>query len=396
MGMARKSTSARIDLFVVADAVLISLACLLILLAYREINSAPVRHAQTLAQALLTVGDDFKNTDLLSDLRLGDDGEAELARRLNTERKQFSSAHPGAWVEIYSNHPDYKGLSAPADDFYESALAQTHEGLIIAGKVMRTGAIDYFRAVTPLYAARDCIVCAERGVPDYKRGDIIGLREVRVPISNEYAQTIGKLLYAFATLAIALACVLGIIFPMIKRSRAERATMNDLAQSLEMQASTDALTGLFNRRHFEQTLARFFEEFRDSEDALGLLIFDLDHFKQINDTHGHDAGDMVLKEVALRLKAITRENDVVARIGGEEFAVITPHVGQGQLVAVAERYRSMISSLKVDIGSVILRPTISVGVATNAGDIDDAQYLFKAADRKLYEAKRSGRNRVAA
>ncbi|MCC2095962.1 MAG: diguanylate cyclase, partial [Hyphomicrobiales bacterium] len=386
--MARKSTSARIDLFVVADAVLISLACMLIFLAYREINSAPIRHAQTLAQTLLMVGDDFKQEDLFSDMRLGNDGQAELARRLTTERGEFEAAYPGTQVKIFSPHPNYKSISEPSDNFYESSLKQVQEGVQIAGQVMRTGTINYFRAVMPLFAAQDCTECTQNGFTDYKRGDLIGLREVRVPIGNEYAQTIGKLLYAFATLAIALACVLGIIFPMIKRSRLERATMNDLAQSLEMQASTDALTGLFNRRHFEQTLARYFDEFRATDDSLGLLIFDLDHFKQINDAHGHDAGDLVLKEVSLRLKAITREHDVVARIGGEEFAVITPHVGQAQLLAVAERYRGMISALKVDIGSVILRPTISVGVATNTDRIADAQDLFKAADEKLYEAKR--------
>jgi two-component system cell cycle response regulator len=125
-------------------------------------------------------------------------------------------------------------------------------------------------------------------------------------------------------------------------------------------------------------------------------VFDLDHFKKVNDTYGHDAGDMVLREVALRLRAITRDNDVVARIGGEEFAVITPYATTEQLLSVAERYRTMISSLNVQIGNVVLKPTISIGVATNSDGTDNAQDFFKAADRKLYQAKREGRNRVAA
>ncbi|MCB1461138.1 MAG: GGDEF domain-containing protein [Nitratireductor sp.] len=394
--MARKTHSARLDLFVVADAVLISLACLLIFMAYREINAAPVRHAQVVAQTLLGVGDDFANEDVLSGMRLGNDGQAELARRLNSERQEIHAVHPGAQVGIYSTHPDYTRLSEPGDSFYENALHQLREGSLISGQLVRDGSFSFFRAAAPLLAAKDCFDCAERGVETYKRGDVVGLREVKVPIGNEYARIIGKLLYAFATLAIALACVLGIIFPMLRRVRVERANMNDLAETLEMQAVTDALTGLFNRRYFEQALQRYLDEFNEVGSALGLLIFDLDHFKQINDAHGHDAGDMVLKEVALRLKAITRENDVVARIGGEEFAVITPFVGREQLMVVAERYREMIGSLKIDVGDVILRPTISVGVATNDGGGGEAQDLFKAADTKLYEAKRNGRNRVAA
>ena len=395
--MAAKNTSARIDLFVVTDAVLISLACVLIFMAYREINAAPVRHAQTMAQALLQVSDDLSQENFLSQMRLGKEGEFEFARRLGAERKRLATVQPGSEVAVYSPHPNFARFSEQADPFLTSAFEEARSGAAnFFGEPMHSGAVTYYRAAVPLRAANDCVDCAEQGVAGYKRGDIIGLREVRVPIGDEYARTIGMLLYAFAILAAALTCVLGIIFPMIKRVRKERATMTDRAVSLELQASTDPLTGLFNRRYFEQALEGYLNEFNKIDSSFGLLLFDLDHFKMINDAHGHDAGDMVLKEVALRLKAITRENDVVARIGGEEFAVITPFVRRDQLLAVAERYREMIGALKVDIGRVILRPTISVGVATNEDGITDAQDLFKAADRKLYEAKRNGRNRVAA
>ena len=395
--MAKKTSGARIDLFVVADAVLISLACVLIFLAYREIKAAPVRHAQNLAHTLMMVSNDFHRENPLEGLRLGDDGLFELAQRVNHERERLEEVQPGSQLEIYSTHPNYARISEAGDAFLDGALEQAKSGDIgYFEQLEKTGAGYIIRAAAPLRAEKDCADCTEIGAPDYKRGDVIGLREVRMPVSDEYARTIGKLLYAFAVLAAALTCVLGIIFPTIKKVRAERATMNDRAVSLELQASTDPLTGLFNRRYFEKELSRHLEEFTAAGSSLGLLIFDLDHFKQINDTYGHDTGDVVLKEVALRLKAITRENDVVARIGGEEFAVITPYVGQDQLLAVAERYRNMIGSLKVDIGSVILRPTISVGVATSADGVTDWQDLFKAADQKLYAAKRSGRNRVAA
>lgn len=396
--MASGNSSTRIDLFVVADAVLISLACVLIFLAYREINAAPVRQAKAMAQTMLMASDDFTDGDLLGTMRLGDEGRFELASRLGAARNKIGKFRSDARLGIFSTHPNFAELSEPADAFLAAALSEVQAGRAgILGRTERDGPVSYFRAVVPLRAARDCRDCAALGVADYQAGDIIGLREARVQIGDEYARIIGMLLYAFAILATALMCVLGVIFPMIKRVREERTKMSDLAVSLERQATTDPLTGLYNRRYFEKALASYLKEFNEIGCPLGLLIFDLDYFKQINDTHGHDAGDMVLREVAFRLKSITRENDIVARIGGEEFAVITPYARHDQLLAIAERYREIISSLKVDIGrGIVLRPTISVGVATNSGDGVESAQLFKAADRKLYEAKRTGRNRVAA
>ena len=129
---------------------------------------------------------------------------------------------------------------------------------------------------------------------------------------------------------------------------------------------------------------------------LGLLILDFDHFKSINDNYGYDVGDLVLKEVALRMRAISREHDVVARLGGEEFAVITPFANREQLLAVAECYRKMVEALNIKTGNVVIRPTVSIGVATNQGGADNIDDIFNAADRKLYTAKNNGRNRVAA
>ena len=131
------------------------------------------------------------------------------------------------------------------------------------------------------------------------------------------------------------------------------------------------------------------------DQKVGLMILDLDHFKSVNDNFGHDAGDLVLREVALRLKGVSREHDVVARMGGEEFAVITPFINEGTMMDIAERYRANIEALRIDVGTAILRPTISIGVAVSSSDTDEYQ-LYQMADRKLYQAKEAGRNRVAA
>ena len=181
----------------------------------------------------------------------------------------------------------------------------------------------------------------------------------------------------------------------IRRKRYNDGLRASITQTIEM-AVTDPLTGMHNRRYFERALAGYLKEFNAVGATLGLLILDLDHFKSINDNYGHDVGDIVLKEVALRMRAISREHDIVARLGGEEFAVITPFANREQLLGVAERYRNMVEALAIKHGNIIIRPTVSIGVATNDGELDNADDLFKSADQKLYQAKNSGRNRVAA
>ncbi|MFZ1813937.1 MAG: GGDEF domain-containing protein [Rhizobiaceae bacterium] len=392
-----RTSSSRIDLFVVTDAVLISLACMLIYMAYKEVNAAPARHARDMAQTILTVADDLSSSNVLSGIRLSDEGRFEITDRLDKAKEQVSTIRPGATFGVYSEHPNFVSLSSQPDAFLRQAYAHALVNPTVRFEMIEHMAgVSVQRTAVPWYAPRDCRDCVALGIEDYHKGDVIGVREVVVPVGDEYARTIGKLLYACAVLAAALMCVLGVIFPMIKRHKREKEAMTQVTQSLERQATTDPLTGLHNRRFFESALQELLDEFSASGASLGLLVFDLDHFKQVNDNHGHDAGDLVLKEVALRLKQITRESDIVARIGGEEFAVITPYATFEQLLAVAERYRELIGALKVDVGKVVIRPTISIGVASNTNGEKIAADVFKAADRKLYEAKRNGRNRVAA
>jgi len=171
--------------------------------------------------------------------------------------------------------------------------------------------------------------------------------------------------YAIIVQLFAFGGIVGVMVPLLRRSQDETTNISNLAKSFEKQAVTDALTELPNRRYFEGAFEAYLKEFNSLDQSFGLMVLDLDYFKSVNDNHGHDIGDLVLREVALRLSAITREHDIVARLGGEEFAVITPFASHSQLLAIAERYRANIESLKVDIGKVILRPTISIGVATN-------------------------------
>jgi diguanylate cyclase (GGDEF)-like protein len=162
-------------------------------------------------------------------------------------------------------------------------------------------------------------------------------------------------------------------------------------------AVTDALTGTYTRGYFEERLRVECGRAVRGDGGLGVIVVDADHFKTINDTHGHPAGDRVLVELARRLAAGCRPGDVVARYGGEEFALLLPGAGPGQTARIAERIRQSVAADPVDTDAELrLDVTVSVGCATLPGDGDRADDLVKAADRALYAAKAAGRNRAFA
>ncbi|MDQ4065430.1 MAG: GGDEF domain-containing protein, partial [Actinomycetota bacterium] len=155
-------------------------------------------------------------------------------------------------------------------------------------------------------------------------------------------------------------------------------------------AETDALTGIANRRTFEATLEREMSRAARNGEQLTLAMFDIDHFKKLNDTYGHQLGDDVLKKVAAALVEASRDFDTPARYGGEEFAVVLPSCSARESLAVAERLRKSLS----EIADVPVEITASSGVATFPQHAGDIEGLIKAADEALYESKRAGRDRV--
>lgn len=168
-----------------------------------------------------------------------------------------------------------------------------------------------------------------------------------------------------------------------------------LREALRNQSIVDALTGLFNRRYLEEILEREIRRALRSDQTVGLMMLDLDHFKKFNDTYGHDAGDAVLRETAAFLKRSVRAEDIVCRFGGEEFVVILPLADAKITQARAERIRSKVHELTVlhqgkSVGSV----TVSAGVAALPSHGESSKALLEAADAALYRAKREGRDRV--
>ena len=157
----------------------------------------------------------------------------------------------------------------------------------------------------------------------------------------------------------------------------------------------DGLTGISNKRYFQEALRRELTRTQRHGRPLSLAIFDIDHFKKINDSFGHLAGDAVLRELAGRIKGTIRGDEVFARYGGEEFALLIPESSVDQAVKFAERIRALVSATTFETEGRRIPVTISVGVAHTAGEpAITPEELVGRADRKLYEAKRAGRNRV--
>jgi diguanylate cyclase (GGDEF)-like protein len=172
--------------------------------------------------------------------------------------------------------------------------------------------------------------------------------------------------------------------------------LSEQKRELEVQALTDALTGLGNRAFFDETLRGEIDRARQQRCGLGLLILDMDHFKSVNDTYGHSAGDELLRSVARVVRDQIREADSAARWGGEELAVICPAVSRAELERCAEKLRAAIEAIELTHESGVLRRTVSIGgcVMDEISEGDGNQKLIEAADRELYRAKSEGRNRV--
>lgn len=165
---------------------------------------------------------------------------------------------------------------------------------------------------------------------------------------------------------------------------------------LEKQTVTDPLTGVYNRRFLDGRLAEEFARARRYGTPLSIIFLDIDHFKKINDTHGHKAGDQVLAATAKLLGAGLREMDIVARFGGEEFVIVAPHTPLAGATEVAVRLLKAVEThdFNVPAGNAGLRVTCSAGVASVDADMTSSNLLVGAADRCLYRAKHDGRNRV--
>lgn len=183
----------------------------------------------------------------------------------------------------------------------------------------------------------------------------------------------------------------------LRRKRYTDQLRQSLQLSLEM-AVTDQLTGLFNRRYMSRHLSTLVANAGTTGKPVSFLIMDIDYFKTVNDSHGHDTGDLVLREFANRISANVRGVDLACRFGGEEFVVVMPDTDLSFAYMVAERLRQSIADVpfQIAVAPGRLPVTVSIGVTASEGAGDTADALLRRADQALYRAKREGRNRVVA
>ena len=271
------------------------------------------------------------------------------------------------------------------DAFEAEALEQFNKGQKEVYGINAINNKDCFRYMAPLYVDQTCLPC--HGHQGYKRGDIRGgisvsfdVEEVQKKLRNNT-----YLIVLFGITAVVLLLGFFYFFTLQLIRTVEKAR-----HEIERMAITDVLTGLFNRR---QLISRFDEEFERAKRLkrdLSCIMLDIDHFKLINDTHGHLMGDEVLKEVARHLDNSMRTYDIVGRYGGEEFLVVAPDTTLENTQNLAERLRDSIR----EPGTSSISVTVSIGV-TCLKDTDKAiDDIIKRADEGLYNAKHKGRDRV--
>ncbi len=319
--------------------------------------------------------------------------------RLMTSR--FSTQHPTARFGFYSDVPFEGQRDRVLDEFSEEAISTFDSGSSEAFwriEPYDSQGLARVRYATPVVMQESCVACHNRpewGLErsDWQVGDVRGVWEVslNVPKTDLHSPIETQVLVALN----AAACLLGVflVFPAVRREVEQRAHFENLSIDLGQLAETDALSGLPNRRAFETMMDRVMSSVPLEDRLCGLIVVDIDFFKRINDTHGHDVGDQVIRAVALVLQDSVRPNDFTARIGGEEFAVLAPDVDQTELSGIAHRVRAEIADASIEAGGQVIPVTASVGAALLNRD-DDRHSFYRRADRQLYNAKRGGRNQV--
>lgn len=235
----------------------------------------------------------------------------------------------------------------------------------------------------------------ETYVPVVHQGQFIGAFELYYNIT-ERKEALDKLNTTIKSLIFALSFLLIITFSLafikVTKMLSERL---QLEEKLEFLANTDALTKIANRRHFLEDLNFEISRFIRYSHPATLLLFDIDHFKKVNDTYGHQVGDDVLRTVAKTCKDMLRENDLIGRYGGEEFIVCLPETDAEQALKVAEKMRRAIEELQLQHKNDYFSITISIGVAPLLmNDTISEASIISHADQALFQAKSNGRNQV--
>ncbi|MGV1100057.1 diguanylate cyclase [Thiovibrio sp. JS02] len=282
------------------------------------------------------------------------------------------------------------------DAFEKKALADFAAGVTEVFHKERRGDKVLFRYMAPLFTEDSCLGC--HGKQGYRTGEVRGGVSVSFDIGDiEKTLKLHRLILLILFCAV-ISLFLGIIYFYILKLMRQ---LTDAHEKIREMATRDELTGLYNRRHF---FARFEEELSRAirqGHHLGCILLDLDHFKRVNDTYGHSAGDAVLQATAILLRESSRRADVVARYGGEEFVILLPECQMECALSAAEKLREFIAGESIAVGGGReLMITASFGVASFPPETlqktGQPSLLINLVDKALYRAKANGRNRVEA
>ena len=214
------------------------------------------------------------------------------------------------------------------------------------------------------------------------------------PIAGVLANPVLLIIPKLANVAAGCFVIVVLLMRWLPSAVRERRQSASLSAGLQLLATTDGLTSVFNRRHFQTLASAEWLRFKRYGRPLSLLSLDVDNFKTINDRFGHDGGDLVLKAIANDCSSVRRGTDVVARVGGEEFALLLPETNEAAATIVAERLRRLIEGHSEILSGKDMRISVSIGVAGATLDMPNLEDMLKRADDALYEAKRGGRNQV--
>lgn len=276
------------------------------------------------------------------------------------------------------------------DAFEQKALRSFQAGNKEAWEIEREkGQEPLFRFMKPLYVEESCLPC--HGAAGYRVGDIRGGISVTIPFAKHDRELRTNRLIIFMLSAATVGLLIGASFFMTRHLAGK---LDQAQEQLKQISITDDLTGLRNRRYILERLNEEFKRAKRSGRPLSLIMLDLDHFKRINDEHGHPFGDHVLATVAERIKAHLRDYDLVGRFGGEEFMVISPEAAQQQSIELAERIRNMVKVKAIVLAGIDVTVTISAGLAELSPQDENPDALIARADEALYQAKEQGRDRV--
>jgi len=321
--------------------------------------------------------------------------------------KVYTKKNPALMTREISEMADREGLfrfhitslnplnpNNKADPFETQSLKMFNLGEKENSITVKEKNKSFFRYMAPLLVKASCLNChAKQG---YKIGDIRGGISVTMDVTDT-RKTVQFQNFVITALSILTAVfLLGIIFFFVRKLNRR---LSEAYERIEVMAMVDDLTGLYNRRYFFDRLKVEFLRARRHRHQLGFILMDLDHFKLVNDTYGHPAGDLVLKAVADTVKKSCRETDIIARYGGEEIVVLLPRAGKSDASRVAEKIRTQVAQIAIELDegiTVIITASfgISGGSPAQLMEMEDYLDLLNEADKALYQAKADGRNRV--